>query len=110
VTLSDVAIDRPVLTWMLVIALGTFGVLGYMRTGVDQFPEMEMPTLSVYAELEGATPEGIEEDVTDVLEEQIFSVAGVKRLRSTSMGGAARIQVEFVLGTDLDVAVQDVRD
>ena len=78
-TLSDVAIERPVLTWMLVIALATFGVLGYMRTGVDQFPEMEMPTLSVFAELDGATPEGMEEDVTDVLEEHIFSVAGVKR-------------------------------
>jgi HAE1 family hydrophobic/amphiphilic exporter-1 len=110
VTLSDIAIDRPVLTWMLVIALATFGVLGYMRTGVDQYPEMEMPTLSVFAELDGATPEGIEEDVTDVLEEQIFSISGVKRLRSTSTGGAARIEVEFVLGTDLDVAVQDVRD
>ena len=109
-TLSDMSIDRPVLTWMLVIALGTFGVLGYLRTGVDQYPEMEMPTLSVFATLEGATPEGMEEDVTDVLEEQIFSISGVKRLRSTSMGGSSRIEVEFVLGTDLDVAVQDVRD
>ena len=109
-TLSDVAIERPVLTWMLVIALATFGVLGYMRTGVDQFPEMEMPTLSVFAELDGATPEGMEEDVTDVLEEHIFSVAGVKRLRSVSTGSRARVEVEFVLGTDLDVAVQDVRD
>ena len=64
-TLSDIAIDRPVLTWMLVIALATFGVLGYLRTGVDQFPEMEMPTLSVFAELDGATPEGMEEDVME---------------------------------------------
>ena len=109
-TLSDLSIDRPVLTWMMVIALATFGVLGLMRTGIDQYPEMELPSLMVYAELEGATPEGIEEDVTDVLEEQIFSVSGVKRLRSTSMAGSSRIDVEFVLGTDLDVAVQDTRD
>jgi len=110
VTLSDISIDRPVLTWMMVIALGTFGVLGYARTGVDQYPDMEMPALSVYASLEGATPEGMEEDVTDVLEEQIFSISGVRRLRSNSLGGVAQIEVEFVLGTDLDVAVQDVRD
>ncbi|MEE3331417.1 MAG: efflux RND transporter permease subunit, partial [Myxococcota bacterium] len=109
-TLSDLAIDRPVLTWMLVIALATFGILGYQRTGVDQYPEMEMPTLTVEARLDGATPQGIEEDVTDVLEEQIFSVSGVKTLRSTSVQGAALIEAEFVLGTDLDVAVQDVRD
>ena len=101
-TLSDVAIDRPVLTWMLVIALATLGVLGYPRTGVDQFPELEKPTLSLFAELDGATPEGIEEDVTDVLEEQIFSVSGVKRLRSTSTGGAARIEVEF----DIQLRIQ----
>ena len=109
-TLSDLSIDRPVLTWMLVIALGTFGVLGYQRTGVDQYPEMEMPTLTVSAKLEGATPQGIEEDVTDVIEEQLFSISGVKSLRSTSVQGAAVIEIEFVLGTDLDVAVQDVRD
>jgi len=110
VTLSDVSIERPVLTWMIVIALATFGVLGYQRTGVDQYPEMEMPTLSVLASLDGATPEGMEEDVTDVLEEQLFSISGVKTLRSTSLQGAAMLEVEFVLGTDLDVAVQDVRD
>ncbi|MCA9511950.1 MAG: efflux RND transporter permease subunit, partial [Myxococcales bacterium] len=109
-TLSDVSIERPVLTWMIVIALATFGVLGYQRTGVDQYPEMEMPTISVLASLDGATPEGIEEDVTDVLEEQLFSISGVKTLRSTSLQGAAMLEVEFVLGTDLDVAVQDVRD
>ncbi|MEE2665369.1 MAG: efflux RND transporter permease subunit [Myxococcota bacterium] len=109
-TLSDLSIDRPVLTWMMVIALATFGVLGLLRTGVDQYPEMELPSLTVSAELDGATPEGMEEDVTDVLEEQIFSISGVKRLRSTSMAGSSRIGVEFVLGTDLDVAVQDTRD
>ena len=109
-TLSDVSIERPILTWMLMLALLVFGVLGYQRLGMDQFPKMDFPVLTVIATLEGATPEGMEEDVTDVLEEQINTVAGVRSLRSRTFPGATQISVEFELGTDLDVAAQRVRD
>ncbi|TMA31708.1 MAG: hypothetical protein E6J87_14955 [Deltaproteobacteria bacterium] len=110
VTLSDVSIRRPVLTWMMTLALIVFGVLGYERLGMDQFPSMDLPVLSVIATLEGADPEGMEEDVTDVLEEQLNTVAGVRSIESTTTSGATRIRVEFELGTDLDVAAQKVRD
>jgi len=110
VTLSDVSIRRPILTWMMTFALIVFGVLGYQRLGVDQYPNMEFPVLTVSAVIDGATPQGVEEDVTDVLEEQLNTIAGVRQLRSTSYPGAAIIEVEFELGTDLDVAAQDVRD
>jgi HAE1 family hydrophobic/amphiphilic exporter-1 len=109
-TLSDVSIRRPILTWMMTLGLITFGVLGYTRLGVDQFPNMEFPVLSVTAVLEGASPEGMEEDVTDVLEEYLNTIAGVRSIRSTTYQGAARIRVEFELGVDLDIAAQDVRD
>jgi HAE1 family hydrophobic/amphiphilic exporter-1 len=109
-TLSDLSIRRPVLTWMMALALAVFGVLGYARLGVDRFPRMEFPTVSVTTRLEGATPEGIEEDVTDVLEEQLNIIAGVRSIRSSSFAGVSRITVEFELGTDLETAVQDVRD
>ncbi|NNL65533.1 MAG: efflux RND transporter permease subunit [Myxococcales bacterium] len=109
-TLSDLSIRRPVLTWMMTLALIVFGVLGYQRLGVDQYPNMEFPVLTVNAVLEGATPQGIEEDVTDVLEEQLNTIAGVRKLRSSSFPSAAQITVEFELGTDLDIAAQDVRD
>jgi HAE1 family hydrophobic/amphiphilic exporter-1 len=71
VTLSDISIQRPVFTWMLMMALLVFGVLGYARLGVDQYPEMDFPVVTVDARLEGASPDGIEEDVTDVLEERL---------------------------------------
>ena len=109
-TLSDLSIDRPVLTWMMILALIVFGVLGYNRLGIDQFPNMEFPVLSVTSILNDATPEGIEEDVTDVLEEGFNTIAGVRKISSTSFRGASMIQVEFELGTDLDVAAQEVRD
>ncbi|MDG2334377.1 MAG: efflux RND transporter permease subunit [Myxococcota bacterium] len=109
-TLSDVSIDRPVLTWMMILALLVFGVLGYNRLGVDQFPNMEFPVLSVTSILDDATPEGVEEDVTDILEEGFNTIGGVRKISSTSYRGASMIQVEFELGTDLDVAAQEVRD
>jgi len=110
VTLSEVSIRRPILTWMMTLALIVFGVLGFLRLGVDQFPNLEFPVLTVQAVLQGATPEGMEEDVTDVLEERLNTISGVRSIRSTSYQGVAILIVEFELGTDLDIAAQDVRD
>jgi len=109
-TLSDLSIERPILTWMMMLGLVVFGVLGYQRLAIDRLPDMEFPVLTVTAELEGASPEGMEEDVTDVIEEQLNTLAGVRSLRSTTFQGAAEIVVEFELGTDLDIAAQEVRD
>jgi hydrophobe/amphiphile efflux-1 (HAE1) family protein len=110
VNLLELFIKRPILTWMLTLSMVVFGALGYARLGVDQFPKMEFPVVSVIAMMEGASPEVMEEDVTDVLEEQINTIAGVRELRSTSSQGGASIRVEFELDTDIDVAAQDVRD
>jgi HAE1 family hydrophobic/amphiphilic exporter-1 len=109
-TLSDLSIQRPVLTWMMMLALLVAGFMGYSRLGVDQFPPMTFPVVMVIANLEGASPEGMEEDVTDILEEQLNTIAGVRNLRSTTLAGVSQIFVEFELGTNLDEAIQDVRD
>jgi HAE1 family hydrophobic/amphiphilic exporter-1 len=109
-SLFDLCIRRPVLTWMMILSLVVFGVLGYARLGVDQFPNIQFPVVSVTALLEGASPEVVEEDVTDLLEEQLNSIAGVRNLSSTSTQGASIIRVEFELGRDIDIAAQDVRD
>jgi len=109
-SLFDLCIRRPILTLMMTLSLLVFGVLGYARLGVDQFPNMQFPVISVTALLEGASPEVVEEDVTEVLEEQLNSIAGVRNLSSTSMRGATVIAVEFELGRDIDMAAQDVRD
>jgi hydrophobe/amphiphile efflux-1 (HAE1) family protein len=106
----DIFIRRPVLTWMLTLSLVVFGVLGFVRLGVDQYPKMDLPRVNVSSVLEGASPEVIEEDVTEVLEEQLNTISGVKRLESRSRQGLSSISVEFELGTDLDAATQDVRD
>jgi len=110
VSLSDLAVERPVLTWMMTLSVVVFGVLGYQRLGVDQFPRMDFPVITIAAQLEGASPEVMEEDVTDVLEEQINTIAGLRELRSQTQHGVARIFAEFELDKDVDVAAQDVRD
>jgi HAE1 family hydrophobic/amphiphilic exporter-1 len=106
----DVFIRRPVLTWMLTLSMVVFGVLGFVRLGVDQYPKMEFPMVNVSANLEGASPEVMEEDVTEPLEEQLNTISGVKRLTSRSRQGYSTISIEFELGEDLDRAAQDVRD
>jgi len=110
VNFADLFIQRPILTWMLTLGLIVFGVLGYNRLGIDQFPTIDLPELTVIATLEGATPEGMEEDVTDVIEEQLNTIAGVQSITSKTLPGQTRITVQFALGTDLDIAAQDVRD
>ena len=109
-TLSDASIRRPILTWMMMLSLLVFGVLGYVNMGVDAYPAMEFPVVMVTARLEGASPEVMEEDVTDVLEENLNTIAGVRQLSSTSSQGTSVIVVEFDLDRDLDSAAQDVRD
>jgi len=106
----EIFIRRPVLTWMLTLSLVVFGALGFVRLGVDQYPKMELPMVNVTSTLEGASPEVMEEDVTEVLEEQLNTISGLKRLTSRSRQGLSSISVEFELGQDLDRAAQDVRD
>jgi len=110
VNFIDLFIHRPTLTWVMTFALIIFGVLGYNKLGVDQFPDIEFPVVYVTATLEGASPEVMEQDVTDVLEEQLSTIEGIRSIRSTSANGASSIAVEFELGHDIDIGAQDCRD
>ena len=83
-SLTDISIKRPVLTLMMTLSMVVFGMLGYYELGVDQMPNMEFPVVTVIAQLEGASPETMEEDVTELLEEQLNTIAGVRKLRSRS--------------------------
>ena len=109
-SLSDLSIQRPVLTWMMTLALATFGVLGFMRLGVDRYPDMTFPFVGVMVSLEGAAPSAMEDEVVDVLEESFSTIEGVRRIFSYSGQGMAQVMMEFELEVDMDVAANDVRD
>ncbi len=108
--LSDIAIRRPVFTTMMIAAFIVFGVIGYQRIGVDLYPEVEFPVVTVTTVLPGASPEVIENDVTDVIEEEISTIEGIDNIRSQSFESVSQVVVTFVLEKNIDIAAQEVRD
>jgi len=108
--LADVCIKRPVFATMIVMALVVVGAASYFRLGVDRFPAVDLPTVTVRVELPGASTEEIETQVTQKLEEQINTIQGVQELRSISSPGNSLVITTFVLSRSIDVAAQDVRD
>jgi len=107
--LSDVSIRRPVSTLTVMAAIIIFGLISFQRLGIDLFPEVDIPYVSVTTVLAGASPEVIDNDVTDVIEEQIKTINGVKNIMSQSYEGYSQIIVEFELEKDVDVAAEEVR-
>ena len=108
--LAEVCIKRPVFATMIVMALVVVGAASYFRLGVDRFPAVDLPTVSVRVELPGASTEEIETQLTQKLEEQINTIQGIQELRSISTPGNSLVIVTFALSRNIDVAAQDVRD
>jgi HAE1 family hydrophobic/amphiphilic exporter-1 len=110
VSLSDVSIRRPVFAAMLVLGLVLLGLVSVGRLEMQLDPDIEFPFATVSTELRGASPETIEREVTDILEEQINAIEGIRTLNSVSSEGLSRIGIEFGLDYEVDVKVQEIRD
>lgn len=108
--LSDVSIKRPVFATMMIAALVVFGIVSFPRMGVDLFPKVDFPIVTITAKLPGASPEIMELEVTDLIEEAVNTLNGVKNVTSASLESISQVFVEFVLEKDIEVAAQDVRD
>src|SRR4249920_1334124 len=108
--LAEVCIRRPVFATMIIMALVVIGATSYFRLGVDRFPSVELPTVSVRTELPGASTEEMETQVSQKLEEAINTIQGIFELRSITSPGNSIIIVTFNLNRPIDVAAQDVRD
>jgi hydrophobic/amphiphilic exporter-1 (mainly G- bacteria), HAE1 family len=110
VRLADLSIHRAVFAVMLIAALTVFGLLSYPNIGVDLFPDVEFPIVTVTATYPGGDPETMESKVADPIEEAINTLSGIKALRSTNLESISQIIVEFELDVPPEQAVQDVRD
>src|SRR5215210_1693769 len=108
--LSDMSIRRPVLASMLSLALVLFGTIGYTQLAVREFPDVDAPIVSVTTVLPGANPQVVESAVTDILEEELSTVEGLRTLTSSSGEGISNITLEFNLERDVEAAAQDTRD
>jgi HAE1 family hydrophobic/amphiphilic exporter-1 len=106
--LSRLAIRRPVFITMVMTALIVFGWVSYRRLGVDLFPRVEFPIVTILTRLPGSDPETIETTVTDLVEEAVNTISGIKHLRSTSADSVSQVVVEFELTKDIDVAFQEI--
>src|SRR3989475_2313543 len=108
--LSETSIQRPVLASMISAALVLFGVIGYTRLSVRELPDIDPPIISVSTTLPGANAQVVETAVTDVLEEELSTIQGLRTLTSASSEQNSQITLEFNLDRPVDVAAQDVRD
>src|SRR5947209_13467631 len=108
--LSETSIRRPVLASMFSAALVLFGVIGYTRLSVRELPDIDPPIISVSTTLPGANAQVVETAVTDVLEEELSTIQGLRTLSSSSSEENSQITLEFNLDRPVDIAAQDVRD
>jgi len=108
--LSDTAIRRPVFAVMLIGGLVVFGWISMQRLGLDLFPRVEFPYVIVTTVLEGAAPETVEREVTQVLEESVNTIEGIRSLRSASSDSLSLLIIEFELEQDIADKAQRVRD
>ncbi|HET8540305.1 MAG TPA: efflux RND transporter permease subunit [Anaeromyxobacter sp.] len=109
-TLSDVAIRRPVFTAMTSLTLVVLGVLGYRRLGTDLYPDVTFPFVTISTVYPGASPEDIEESVTRPIEDAVSSIPGIEKVFSWSREDVSMVFVEFELSVPIGEAVQNARD
>jgi multidrug efflux pump len=107
---SDTCIRRPVMATMLVAALIVFGLIGYARLPVREFPDIDPPVVAVTTVYPGASAEVVETEVTELLEDELNTIEGIRTMVSTSREQVSAITIEFELERNVDIAAQDVRD
>src|SRR5262245_45906386 len=108
--LSDISIKNPVFAVMLSAAMIVFGYLGYRDLGISQFPELDFPVISITTYREAASPENMDNDVTDVIEDAVSGVEGIDYIQSQSLQGVSVVTVYCRLSRDIDAAMQDVQN
>jgi HAE1 family hydrophobic/amphiphilic exporter-1 len=108
--LAEICVRRPVFATVLVLILIVVGLAGFSKLGVDRYPQVDFPTVTVSTTFPGSSPEAVETEVTKVIEDSVGTLSGIDDLRSTSSEGVSTVTIQFVLEKDVDVATQEVRD
>ncbi|MDT5296203.1 MAG: hypothetical protein QOJ76_3083, partial [Acidobacteriota bacterium] len=108
--LAEICVRRPVFATMLILSLTVVGVFSFSTLGVDLFPKIDLPTITITVVNPGASPREIETEVTDKVESAVNTISGIDELRSTSVEGVSQVFVTFLLDKNADVAAQEIRD
>jgi HAE1 family hydrophobic/amphiphilic exporter-1 len=108
--LAEICVKRPVFATMLILSLMTVGAFSYFSLGLDLFPKIDFPTVTVTVINPGASPEEIETEITQKVEEAVNTISGIDELRSSSIEGVSQVFVQFVLEKDVNIAAQEVEN
>ncbi|MBQ9630534.1 MAG: efflux RND transporter permease subunit, partial [Treponema sp.] len=109
-SVSRKTLEHPVLTLMVFVLLGIMGLFTVQNVAINLFPDVDAPFIMVSSSYPNAGPESVEKSVTKILESGLVSVGGLKNLTSMSSEGSSVVVLEFEYGTDLEAAVNDIRD
>jgi HAE1 family hydrophobic/amphiphilic exporter-1 len=107
--LAEVCVHRPVFATVIVLFLTVVGGFSFFTLGVDRFPKIDLPTVSVQTNNIGAAPEEIESEITDIIEGAVNTVPGIEEMRSTSSQGRSNVTLTFNLDKDPDQAFQEIQ-
>src|SRR5512144_1595951 len=107
--LAEICVRRPVFATMLILSITVVGWFSYMSLGVDLFPKIDLPTITVTVVNPGSSPQQIETEITEKIESVVNSISGIDELRSVSVEGVSQVFITFQLEKNADVANQEVR-
>jgi hydrophobic/amphiphilic exporter-1 (mainly G- bacteria), HAE1 family len=108
--LAEICVRRPVFATMLILSITVVGVFSFRSLGVDLFPKIDLPTITVTVVNPGASPQEIETEITDKVESAVNTISSIDELRSTSVEGVSQVFITFLLEKNADVAAQEVRN
>jgi HAE1 family hydrophobic/amphiphilic exporter-1 len=108
--LAEICVRRPVFATMLILSLVVVGLFSYKSLGVDLFPKIDLPTITVTVVNPGASPQEIETEITDKVEGAVNTISAIDELRSTSVEGVSQVFITFLLEKDPNIAAQEVRN
>jgi HAE1 family hydrophobic/amphiphilic exporter-1 len=108
--LAEICVRRPVFATVIILILTVIGGFSFFTLGVDRFPKIDIPTVSVSTSNPGAAPQEIETEITDIIEGVVNTVPGIDEMRSSSAQGRSNVTINFNLEKDPDLATQEVRD
>jgi HAE1 family hydrophobic/amphiphilic exporter-1 len=108
--LAEICVRRPVFATVIILLLTVVGGFSFFTLGVDRFPKIDIPTVSVSTSNTGAAPQEIETEITDIIEGAVNTVPGIDEMRSSSAQGRSNVTINFNLEKDPDLATQEVRD
>ena len=107
--LAEICVHRPVFATVIVMFLTVVGGFSFFTLGVDRFPKIDLPTISISTSNPGSAPEEMESEVTDVVEGAVNTVPGIDEMRSNSSKGSSNVTLTFNLDKDPDQAFQEIQ-